>query len=83
MLLAKLDTQNQRMFRKLVVSIKANVQQLDLLLVICDDRNLQALLIDSYEAELQTAGMNAFRARLNPKQPSMRASLEALVASEP
>ncbi len=78
-----LDRLNQREYRKLLVSIKASAQQLDLLLAICDDRNLQAQLIENYEAELNQAGITPLRARLDPKQPSLRATLEAMVAREP
>jgi tetratricopeptide (TPR) repeat protein len=78
-----LDPLNQRELRKLLLSIKANAQRLDLLLGICDDRNLQDQLIASYEAELQDLGIVALRARLDPKQPSLRTTLESLVAQEP
>ncbi|NEP20136.1 MAG: tetratricopeptide repeat protein, partial [Leptolyngbya sp. SIO4C1] len=83
MSLPDLDRLNQREFRKLVLSIKANARRLDLLLAICDDRNLQDRLITAYEAELNAQGIIPFRARLDPKQPSLRATLEALVAQQP
>ncbi|MGF1514083.1 MAG: tetratricopeptide repeat protein [Elainellaceae cyanobacterium] len=78
-----LDRLNQRELRKLLLSIKASQQRLDLLLAICDDRNLQAQLIEDYEAELEAAGIATFRARLDPKRPSLRATLEELLAREP
>ncbi|MGF1535297.1 MAG: tetratricopeptide repeat protein [Elainellaceae cyanobacterium] len=83
MLSPNLDRLNQREFRKLLLSIKASSQQLDLLLAICDDRNLQAQLIEDYEAELEEAGVATFRVRLNREEPSLRAALEELVAREP
>jgi len=76
-----LDALNQREFRKLVLSIKASAQQLDLLIAVCDDRNLQARLIADYEQELKAADIVPLRVRLNPKQPSLRAALETLVAA--
>ncbi|MGP1373663.1 MAG: tetratricopeptide repeat protein, partial [Almyronema sp.] len=79
----KLDALNQREFRKLVLSIKANPQQLDLLLAICDDRNLQDTLISAYETELHAQGITPFRTRLNLQQPSLHAALVALVEQEP
>jgi tetratricopeptide (TPR) repeat protein len=78
-----LDALNQRELRKLVLSIKASAQRLDLLLAICDDRNLQARLIADYEQELRAIGITPLQARLNPKQPSLRATLETLVAETP
>ncbi|MEO0489712.1 MAG: tetratricopeptide repeat protein, partial [Cyanobacteria bacterium J06659_2] len=77
-----LDPLNQREFRKLVLSIEASAQRLGLLLAICDDRNLQATLIDTYEAELKDRGITPFRARLDLKQPSLRATLAKLEAQE-
>ena len=78
-----LDSLNHREFRKLVLSIKANTQRLDLLLAICDDRNLQDRLITAYESELKDQGIDPFRARLDLKRPSLRATLEDLVAQNP
>ncbi|MGB7084092.1 MAG: tetratricopeptide repeat protein, partial [Phormidesmis sp.] len=80
--LPNLSAQNRRAFRRMVVTLKANVQRLELLMAICDDRNLQALIIEAYEAELRQAEIAPFRARLDFKQPSLRASLEGLVAKE-
>ncbi|MEO0533782.1 MAG: tetratricopeptide repeat protein [Cyanobacteria bacterium P01_A01_bin.123] len=78
-----LDPLNQREFRKLVLSIEASAQRLGLLLAICDDRNLQDKLITTYEAELKDRGITPFRARLDLKQPSLRATLAKLEAQEP
>lgn len=77
------DRLNQRELRKLLVSIKASSQQPDLLIAVCDNRNLQAQLIERYEAELQQAGITPLRARLDPKQPILWTALEELVAREP
>jgi hypothetical protein len=78
----ELDALNQREFRKLVLSIEAQPQRLDLLLAICDDRNLQAQLIEAYETELAEQGIQPFRTRLSHKQPSLRATLAELVEQE-
>ncbi|NEO34636.1 MAG: tetratricopeptide repeat protein, partial [Symploca sp. SIO3C6] len=75
-----LDSLNQREFRKLVLAIKANRQQLGLFLAICDDRNLQAALIKGYETELNAIGIAPVQTRLDVKQPSLKTALTRLVA---
>ncbi|MEM9769448.1 MAG: tetratricopeptide repeat protein [Cyanobacteria bacterium P01_D01_bin.71] len=77
-----LDAANQYELRKLVLSIEAQPQQLGLLLAVCDDRNLQARLIDDYEAELTDAGLVTRQVRLSHKRPSLKAALTALVERE-
>jgi hypothetical protein len=77
-----LDPTNQREYNKLLVSLTANVQRLDLLLAICDDRQQQDQIITAYEIELREQGITPFRARLDLKQPSLRATLEDLVEQE-
>ena len=79
----ELDELNQREFNKLVLSIEAQPQRLDLLLAICDDRNLQARLISDYEAELAAADIITLQTRLSHQRPSLRAALEELVAQTP
>ena len=71
-----IDPLNRREFHSLVVSIEASVNKLDLLIAICDDRNLQDALITTYEAELKEQGITPFRIRLNPKRPSLRSALQ-------
>ena len=78
-----LDALNQREYRKLLLALKTRAQRLELLLAICDDRNLQARLIADYETELKAAGITPFQVRLDLKQPSLRATLERLVEQEP
>ncbi|MEM6426163.1 MAG: tetratricopeptide repeat protein, partial [Cyanobacteria bacterium P01_D01_bin.128] len=77
-----IDPLNRREFHSLVVSIEASVNKLDLLIAICDDRNLQDALITTYEAELKEQGITPFRIRLNPKRPSLRAALQELFDRE-
>jgi hypothetical protein len=83
MIQAALNQLNQRELRKLILSIQANANRLDLFLAICDDRNLQEKLIQQYEAELNQQGFATYRTRLELKQPSLKATLAALVEREP
>ncbi|PZO44330.1 MAG: hypothetical protein DCF15_22130 [Phormidesmis priestleyi] len=78
-----MDALNQRALQKLILTVEANAQSLELLIAVCDDRNFQAEMIEAYEAELQQQEIATFRVRLNPQQPSLRTSLEELVAREP
>jgi tetratricopeptide (TPR) repeat protein len=80
---AKLSPLNQRELRKLILSIEANANRLDLLLAICDDRNLQSDLIQQYETELNQRGFATYQTRLELKQPSLKATLAALAEQEP
>lgn len=83
MVQTELETLNQRELRKLLLSIRASSQRLDLLLAICDDRNLQEQLIQTYEQELHQQGITPYETRLNIKQPSLRSTLEDLVERYP
>ncbi|MBE9078016.1 tetratricopeptide repeat protein [Romeria aff. gracilis LEGE 07310] len=83
MALTNLDPANLREFRRLMISVKASTQRLNLLLAICDDRSLQDTLVAAYESELIAQEVMPFRAWLNLKQPSLRATLKNLVAQEP
>ncbi len=74
---------NDREYRKLLLTLTLNSQQLDLLVAITDDRNLQDQLITAYEADLKAQGIATLSARLDPKRPSLRATLEELVAQTP
>ncbi|MGB3201420.1 MAG: tetratricopeptide repeat protein, partial [Nodosilinea sp.] len=80
---ADLSPLNDREYRKLLLTLTLNSQQLDLLMAITDDRNLQDQLITAYEADLKDQGIAPLRARLDPKRPSLRAALEELVAQTP
>ncbi|MGF1520194.1 MAG: tetratricopeptide repeat protein, partial [Nodosilinea sp.] len=80
---ADLSPLNDREYRKLLLTLTLNSQQLDLLVAITDDRNLQDQLITAYEADLRDQGIAPLRARLDPKRPSLRAALEELVAQTP
>ena len=77
------DPENWRSYQKLMVSIEASDGILNLLLAICDDRNLRDQLIEDYEAELRSQNIRPYRVRLEAKQPSLRQTLAQLVESEP
>ncbi|MEM9949632.1 MAG: tetratricopeptide repeat protein [Cyanobacteria bacterium P01_D01_bin.36] len=74
---------NKVALRRLILTVEANSQSLELLIAVCDDRNLQARMIEQYEAEFWEKGIEPFRVRLNPKDPSLRRSVAALVDTEP
>ncbi|WP_204141868.1 tetratricopeptide repeat protein [Halomicronema sp. CCY15110] len=78
-----LETSNRRELRKLELSIEAQPERLSLLLAICDDRNLQAQLMEQYEAELREAGIATYRTRLSHQRPSLKAALTELVEQSP
>ncbi len=80
---ADLTPLDDREYRKLLLTLTLNSQQLDLLVAITDDRNLQDQLITAYEADLRDQGIAPLRARLDPKRPSLRATLEDLVTHTP
>ena len=77
------DPENWRSYQKLMVTIEASDGILNLLLAICDDRNLRDQLIQDYEAELRSQNIRPYRVRLEAKQPSLRQTLAQLVESEP
>ena len=83
MLPADLSPLNDREYRKLLLALTLDAQRLELLVTITDDRNLQDQLIAAYEADLKAQGIAPLRARLDPKRPSLRATLEELVAQTP
>ena len=70
---------NQRELAKLIVSLRASAGRLDLLMAICDDREVRETLIDRYEAVMKSEGMAVYRASLAPDNPSLKASLADLV----
>jgi tetratricopeptide (TPR) repeat protein len=78
-----LAVQNHRNLRRLVLSLQASLQRLNLLLAICDNWRYRDELIASYEAELTTAGVQCHRLRLDRRHPSLRDSLQALVLENP
>ncbi len=80
---ANLSPHNQRELSKLIISIRANAHHLDLFLAVCDDRELRDLLIQQYETTLANEGFTPYRVGLNPKAPSLKATLDEFVKYNP
>ena len=80
---AKISPLNQRELSKLIISIRANAHHLDLFLAVCDDRELRDLLIQQYETTLANEGFAPYRVGLNPKAPSLKATLDEFVKYNP
>jgi tetratricopeptide (TPR) repeat protein len=78
-----LTTADQYNYDQLMVALEASLGKLALLILVCDDRNLRAAIMDRYEKELQTGGTQTFRFILNRQDPSLRAGLAALVSQQP
>ena len=73
-----LEVENRRNWLRLLRSIQASRQRLNLLIAICDNPAYQAELIQAYEAELQGKGFTCLRVTLNRTQPSLRQALAEL-----
>jgi tetratricopeptide (TPR) repeat protein len=78
-----LTTADQDNYDQLIVALEASLGKLALLLLVCDDRNLRATIIDRYERKLQAGGTQTFRFPLNRQDPSLRDGLAALVSQQP
>jgi tetratricopeptide (TPR) repeat protein len=78
-----LTTADQYNYDQLMVALEASLGKLALLILVCDDRNLRAAIMDRYEKELQTSDTQTFRFTLNRQDPSLRAGLAALVFQQP
>ncbi|WP_199307335.1 tetratricopeptide repeat protein [Alkalinema sp. FACHB-956] len=76
------DRENQRNFRKLILSVRAGLGRLDLLLVVCDNPSYRDELIRQYEQELQGKDITCLRVRLQPEQPSLKQALLELGTRE-
>jgi tetratricopeptide (TPR) repeat protein len=74
--------ENKRNYRKLIVSLEASQGILNLLIAVCDDRNLRERLIQQYENELKAEGFISYRVRVQTHDPSLTYALEKLVESE-
>jgi hypothetical protein len=53
--------EDQRQYERLMTSLEASQGKLDLLIAVCDDRNLQAEIIQQYEQELREQGVQPFQ----------------------
>jgi tetratricopeptide (TPR) repeat protein len=80
---AELDRRNYRQLRRLVLSIQASPQQLNLLIAICDNKAYRDELIRTYEQELSSKGIPCYVARLQPETPSLKQTLQGLVTAHP
>jgi tetratricopeptide (TPR) repeat protein len=74
--------ENKRNYLKLLVSLEASQGILNLLIAVCDDRNLQARLIQEYEDELKKEGFLCYRVRVRTHDPSLTYALGKLVESD-
>ncbi|MGI2909066.1 tetratricopeptide repeat protein, partial [Tolypothrix sp. VBCCA 56010] len=72
--------ENQRNYQKLIVALEASQGILNLLIAVCDDRNLREILISQYETELRQQDFLTYRVRVRTQDPSLRYALAQLVA---
>ncbi len=72
--------ENQRNYQKLIVALEASQGILNLLIAVCDDRNLREILINQYETELTEQDFLTYRIRVRTQDPSLRYALAQLVA---
>ena len=77
------EQENQRNFRKLLLSVQASLKQLNLLIAICDHPTYREELIRDYEAQLTAKGITCLRVQLDRHQTSLKQALLALAAEEP
>jgi tetratricopeptide (TPR) repeat protein len=77
-----IKTENQRNYQKLIVTLEASQGILNLLIAVCDDRNLREILINQYETELRQQDFLTYRIRVRTQDPSLRYALAQLVAKE-
>jgi tetratricopeptide (TPR) repeat protein len=64
--------ENQQNYLKLLVALEASSGMLNLLIAVCDDRNLRETLMQRYEAELAPQGFRPYRVRVQWQDPSLR-----------
>jgi len=77
----ELVSDNLDSYDGLIVSIEASEDRLSLLIAVCDDTNFRDRIIDRYELELEPA-IKSYRIKLDRGEPSLRAALARLIASE-
>ncbi|NJK28184.1 MAG: hypothetical protein HC925_06370 [Coleofasciculaceae cyanobacterium SM2_3_26] len=78
-----LEAENQYNYNRLMVALETSQGKLDLLIAVCNDRNLQADIIARYEAELQQQDTLPLRVFVSWQDPSLRLTLERLVEQTP
>ncbi|WP_226594460.1 tetratricopeptide repeat protein, partial [Microseira wollei] len=77
---ADYQKENQRNLRKLILSLKASFGKLNILIAICDNRRYRDEVMQKYETELRAQGVECFRVQISGSQPSLKQSLQTLVA---
>ena len=75
--------ENQRNYQKLIVALEASQGILNLLIAVCDDRNLREKLIQQYETELRQQDFLIYRIRVRNQNPSLRYAIAQLIEAEP
>ncbi|MEH1957405.1 tetratricopeptide repeat protein [Nostoc sp.] len=75
--------ENQRNYQKLIVALEASQGILNLLIAVCDDRNLREKLIRQYETELRQQDFLTYRIRVRNQDPSLRYAVAQLIEAEP
>jgi tetratricopeptide (TPR) repeat protein len=72
---SELAAANQHNLRRLVLSVRASLHKLNLLIAICDNPLYRDELIRTYEAELTANGITCYQVQLDRQQPSLKQSL--------
>ena len=80
---SQLSPSNQRELGRLLVSLRASVDRLDLFLAVCDDPDLRDAVISQYESAMKKEEVATYRTRLDSKDPSLKATLATLVKYNP
>ena len=75
--------ENQRNYQKLIVALEASQGILNLLIAVCNDRNLREKLIQQYETELRQQNFLTYRIRVRNQDPSLRYAVAQLIEAEP
>ncbi|HBE19649.1 MAG TPA: hypothetical protein DEG17_22595 [Cyanobacteria bacterium UBA11149] len=81
---AAIDTEkeNKRNLRKLILSIQASFGKLNILVAISDNPFYRDEVIKTYELELQGRGVNCYRVKVDRIMPSLKDSLQNLLAEQ-
>ncbi|WP_146141165.1 tetratricopeptide repeat protein [Stenomitos frigidus] len=72
---SELAAANQHSLRRLILSVRASVHKLNLLIAICDNPFYRDELIRTYEAELTQNSIACYQVTLDRQQPSLKQTL--------
>jgi tetratricopeptide (TPR) repeat protein len=72
---SELAAANQHSLRRLILSVRASLHKLNLLIAICDNPFYRDELIGTYEAELTKNGTTCYQVTLDRQQPSLKQTL--------